>query len=121
MEYNNYYGNGISTGTMIGSLVVCVFLIAIMWKIFTKAGEAGWKSLIPFYNSYTMFKFAMGSGWLFLLSFVPFVNIVISIVLNVKLAKCFGKGGGFAVGMIFLPIIFYPILAFGDAEYIGVK
>ncbi len=109
----------LGTGQIIFYLIVLVFSIVCMWKIFTKAGEAGWKTLIPFYNMYTEFKIAWGNGWLFLLMLIPVVNFVIAIIFEVKLAKAFGKGGGFAVGLIFLPIIFLPILAFGSAQYIG--
>jgi len=35
------------------------------------------------------------------------------------LSKSFGKDVGFTIGLILLPVIFYPILAFGDAKYIG--
>ena len=38
--------------------------------------------------------------------------MVINIIMIISLAKSFGKGGGFAAGLIFFPIIFYPILAF---------
>ncbi len=107
------------TGTIVFYIAIIVFSIVCMWKIFTKAGEAGWKTLIPFYNMYTEFKIAWGNGWLFLLMLIPVVNFVIAIIFEVKLAQAFGKGGGFAVGLIFLPIIFLPILAFGSAQYIG--
>ena len=50
---------------------------------------------------------------------IPFVNIVISIIINIELAKKFGQSAGFAVGLILLPIIFYPILGFGGAKYTG--
>lgn len=56
---------------------------------------------------------------MFILLFVPIANIIISIMLYFKMAKSFGKDGGFAVGLLFLNIIFMPILAFGDASYIG--
>lgn len=100
-------------------LLVCVFIIVCWWKLFTKAGRPGWAAIIPFYNYYVMFDIAWGNGILFLLMIVPFVNFVVKIILMVKLASAYGKGGGFAVGLIFLPIIFLPILAFGDSNYIG--
>lgn len=40
-----------------------------------------------------------------------------NIIVSIRIANAFGKGAGFAVGLIFLPFIFFPILAFGDAEY----
>ncbi len=110
---------GMMTAYYVVAIIVCIFYVVCMWKIFSKAGEAGWKSIVPFLNNYTEFKIAWGNGWLFLLCFVPIVNVVVSIILFVKLAKAFGKGGGFAAGLIFLPVIFLPILAFGSAQYIG--
>ena len=73
--------------------------------------------MIPIYNIYLMLKIAGKPGWWLLLFFIPFVNFVIAIIALVGFAKNFGKGGAFAVGLIFLPIVFYPILAFGDAQY----
>lgn len=100
-------------------LAILVLVLVAQWIIFTKAGEKGWKIFIPFYNMYIQFKIAWGNGWFFLLTFVPLVNVIILIICYVKLAQSFGKGAGFAVGLIFLPIIFFPMLAFGSAQYIG--
>ena len=105
--------------TITMSLVATVVMLVALWKIFTKAGEAGWKCLIPIYNCYTSVKIADGNGWKFLLLLIPIVNIVYSVILTVRLAKSFGKSGGFAVGLIFLNVIFFLILAFGSAQYIG--
>jgi hypothetical protein len=99
-------------------IALIIFMIVTMWKIFTKAGKPGWASLIPFYNIFVMLEIAGKPGWWFILFFIPFVNFVIMILMMAGIATNFGKGGGFVVGMIFLPIIFYPILAFGSAEYI---
>lgn len=101
-------------------LVVAVLLIVAMWKIFTKAGEPGWAAIVPFYNTYVLFKISFGNGWLFLLLLVPVVNFVIEIMLIFKLAKAFGQGVGFGFGLLFLSPIFLLILAFGSAEYEGV-
>ena len=104
------------------AIVCCVFVVlmlAAQWKIFSKAGEAGWKCLIPFYNAYISVKIADGNGWKFLLYLIPVVNVVYAIIVTCRRAKAFGKGGGFAVGLIFLPEIFYPILGFGSAGYVG--
>ena len=96
-----------------------IFMIAAMWKIFTKAGQPGWAILIPFYNLYVMCKIAGRPGWWLLLMLIPFVNLIIFIILYVDISKSFGKGAGFAVGMLFLPFIFFPILGFGSAQYQG--
>lgn len=102
-------------------LAICVFLLVVYWKLFKKAGEHGWASIVPFYCNYVLYKIAFGNGWLFLLSLVPIVNIVMAILLPFKLAKAFGKDIGWGFGLLFLSIIFYPMLAFGSAEYVGVE
>lgn len=124
-DYYDYGGSsggllaGMSAGTWVFTLIICILFIVAWWKIFEKAGEAGWKSIIPFYNYYILFKIAWGNGLLFLLMFIPFVNFIIAIILEVKLAKAYGQSGGFAVGLIFLPNIFTLILAFGSSQYVG--
>lgn len=98
-------------------LALILFMVVTMWKIFTKAGKPGWACLIPFYNIVVLLNIAGKPGWWLLLFFIPVVNFVIGILMLAGLAANFGKGGGFVVGLIFLPIIFYPILAFGSAQY----
>ena len=115
----NTVASGISTGTSLVGTVLAILLLVAMWKIFVKAGKPGWGSIIPLYNLYCLYDMSFGKGWLFLLTIIPIVNVVITIMMYVKLAKAFGKGGGFAVGLLILPFIFMPILGFGDAEYSG--
>ena len=100
-------------------LAVIVLLIASVWKIFTKAGQPGWAALIPIYNAYVLLQVAGKPGWWLLLLLIPFVNLVIGIITIAALAAKFGKGVGFIIGLILLPIIFYPILGFGGAQYQG--
>lgn len=100
-------------------LAISILIIAGMWKMFVKAGKPGWGAIVPLYNTYCLFEMSFGNGWLFLLLLVPCVDAVIAIIMMVKLAKAFGKGGGFAVGLIFLPYVFIPMLGFGDAQYYG--
>ncbi|MCH5261318.1 MAG: hypothetical protein J1F42_00230 [Lachnospiraceae bacterium] len=100
-------------------LALTVLLLVSLWKIFVKAGKPGWAAIVPFYNFYCLFEISFGNGWLFLLIFVPCVNVVMQIIAYVKLAQAFGKSGGFAVGVIFLPYIFLPILAFDGSQYYG--
>src|SRR5437764_15136590 len=99
------------------AVAVVVFFIATMWKVFSKAGQPGWGCLIPIYNIYCLVKIAGKPGWWTILMFVPLINIVISILVVIGIATNFGKSGLFAVGLIFVPFICYPILAFGDAQY----
>ena len=98
-------------------LGLIVLIIASLWKIFTKAGQPGWASIIPIYNLIVLLKIAGKPLWFIILFFIPFANIVAAILVALAVAKNFGKSGGFVVGLILLPIIFYPILAFGDAKY----
>ena len=101
------------------SLAIAILMIAAMWRVFSKAGEPGWASIIPIYNIYIMCKVAGRPGWWVLLMFIPLVNLIIAIILNIDIAKNFGKGVGFGIGLILLPFIFYPILGFGSAQYLG--
>lgn len=110
------------------TLAVAILMIVAQWRIFTKAGEKGWKSLIPVYNIVILFKISGLSPWLILLYFlagVPFIGglitIVLTIVLMVKLGQSFGKSTGFIVGLILLSPIFELILAFDKSEYIGAE
>jgi len=98
-------------------LGIVVLVIAGVWKVFTKAGQPGWAAIIPIYNIYILTKIAGKPGWWLLLFFIPVVNFVIAILVAIDVAKAFGKGTGFALGLVFLGIIFYPILGFGDAQY----
>ena len=98
-------------------LVLMIFYIAVMWKVFTKAGKPGWASLIPFYNTYVMIVIAGKPGWWLVLFFIPLVNLIIQIIVSLGIAERFGKGAGFGLGLFFLGFIFYPILAFGESRY----
>lgn len=98
-------------------LAVVVLIVASMWTVFTKASQPGWACLIPFYNVYILLKISGKPGWWLILFLIPVVNLIIAIITYIALAANFGKGAGFAIGMVFLPIVFFPILAFGDATY----
>ena len=104
-------------------LIFVVLTVVANWKMFTKAGKPGWAAIVPVYNSVVLYQIAGLNPWLLLLYIIPFVNyiaiFVLSIMLAIKLAKAFGKGSGFAVGIFFLQPIFTLILGFGDAKYEG--
>lgn len=121
MEYEamDAVNAGMSAGSIVFSLVVFVLSIVAYWRIFEKAGEAGWKSIIPIYDVYILFKIAWGKGWMFLLLLIPVVNIVIYIMMLYKLNKAFDKGVGFFILLLLLPNIGYLILAFDGSEYMG--
>ncbi len=111
-------GAGAVIGIIIGIALV-VLLIAALWVVFTKAGQRGWLSIIPILNYYVLLKFVGRPGWWLILYFIPIVNIVVMIIVMIDLAKSFGKGVGFGIGLILLPIIFLPMLAWGSAEFRG--
>ena len=100
-------------------LAIMAVMIASAWKVFVKAGEPGWAALIPIYNAIVLLKICGKPAWWIALFLIPIVNIVAGIMVYISLAKCFGKDTGFAIGLIFLGFIFFPILAFGDARYLG--
>lgn len=113
-------GNGsIWAGLVIGSIIWSVLVIIGWWKIFEKAGEAGWKAIIPIYNIYVLLRIVGRPGWMIIGLLIPFVNIIFVIIVMGDLAKSFGKGIGFILGLIFLNPIFALILGFGSAAYVG--
>ena len=120
---NNAAGNAAAAGIMgamgLVWLALLVLMIAALWRIFVKAGEPGWAAIIPVYNLVVMLKIVGRPVWWIVLFLIPFVNLVMGFIVAFDLAKVFGKGAGFALGMIFLFPIFYPILGFGSAKYQG--
>ena len=105
--------------SIIVGLLIALLLIIAMWKVFTKAGQPGWASIIPIYNLYIWCKIVGRPGWWIILMLIPFVNFVICMILCIDMAKSFGKGAGFGIGLALLGIIFWPILGFGSAQYQG--
>lgn len=108
---------------LLGTFLI-IFNLVCQWKIFVKAGEKGWKVLIPIYNSIVLFKIIGLSPYLlfiYLAAFIPTIGSLaiygLSIVQNVFLGKAFKKDAGFIVGLVLLPIVFLPMLAFGKSEY----
>ncbi|MBR6426801.1 MAG: zinc ribbon domain-containing protein [Clostridia bacterium] len=98
---------------------IAVLSIVIYWKMFKKAGQPGWIALIPFYNIWKMFELATGHGAYMLLLFVPIANFIVLIYFYVKLSVAYSQDEAFCIGLIFLPIIFLAILAFGKKPYVG--
>ena len=117
----------LSSGAIIGifssfyAIFLLIFFIMIVstWKIFTKAGKPGWASLIPIYNLVIMLRIACMPEWMIILFFIPLANAFVGLVMQAKIVKAFGKSTGFVIGYFFLPLIFLPILAFDNSQYIG--
>ena len=97
--------------------VYTILIIAAWWKIFSKAGQPGWAAIIPIYNWIVWCKIVGRPAWWVLLLLICFP--IFFIILSIDLAKSFGKGVGFAIGLILVSIIFFPILGFGSATYQG--
>lgn len=118
-------GQAVATAGAVGGvllvveLALLVLMLAALWRVFTKAGQPGWAALIPFYNLYVLLQIAGKPGWWLILMLIPLVNLFIGIITLAALAANFGKGVGFTIGLILLPIVFYPILGFGGAQFHG--
>jgi hypothetical protein len=110
-------GAGLGVGFMLVWLAIVVLMVASMWKIFVKAGKPGWAAIIPIYNTIVLLEIAGKPLWWFILLLLPIVNLVVAIMVMASVARKFGKGIGYALGMIFLFPIFLPMLAFGDSTY----
>ncbi|MCF7843995.1 DUF5684 domain-containing protein [Candidatus Gracilibacteria bacterium] len=109
---------------IVGSILIGILLFFIitvvvpLCLIYKKAGRGWWEAIIPFYNLYVL-AVITGQPWWVLLGFlVPGVNCLVSIYLNYHLSKRFGFGIPFTIGLVLLPFIFLPILAFGSSMYI---
>lgn len=100
-------------------LVLVIIILISLWKIFVKAGKPGWAVLVPIYNIIVFLEInGKPWWWIFFLIILP-LNIVICIIVIHNLSLSFGKDSVFTVGLLFLPIIFFPILGFGSLQYIG--
>lgn len=98
-------------------LVWWVIQAICFWKIFKKAGYAGWEAVVPIYNKYILAEMVLGNGWLSLLILVPYIGWVMELVLLYRLGKEFLMGTLFCLGLVLLPLIFLPILAFSNIGY----
>jgi hypothetical protein len=120
VEYSySSQGQAPSPAVVIAELLIALLVIVAMWKVFTKAGRPGWAAIIPIYNMYVWCKIVGRPGWWVILMLIPLVNIIVGIVVCIDMAKSFGKGAGFGIGIALLGIIFLPILGFGSAQYQG--
>ena len=102
-------------------IAVCVAMIAGMWKVFVKAGQPGWGCLVPIYNVILLLGMAGKPTWWIVLFLIPIVSLVAAVLVSIEIAKKFSQGTGYGLGLAFLPMFFYPMLGFGDAQYQGAK
>ncbi|MBX2944343.1 MAG: signal peptidase I [Cyclobacteriaceae bacterium] len=117
------YDNGAASGIfgMIGIIYIAVFIFFMVcyWKIFEKAGKPGWAAIIPIYNFIVFLEIVGKPVWWIILIFIPIVNFFVLIYLVHLFAKSFGKDIGWTIFLLLLGFIALPILAFGDAKYVG--
>lgn len=118
------FGIGMLLFVLLFVVVFYVFTAICLMKIFKKAGrQDAWAAWIPIYNMYVYYEVAGRPGWWVFLAFIPFVGGLIAFVMNIiasiDMAKSFGKEVGYGLLLAFIPIIGYPMLAFGSAEYKG--
>jgi len=127
-DTSNAAGNAAAGAALVGvgmiMLLVYLAIIAVaiiaFWKVFTKAGQPGWAAIVPIYNAIILLKIAGRPAWWILLMLIPFVNIVITLIVAIDVAKSFGQSPVFGVVMLWLlSIIGYLVLGFGSAKYIG--
>ena len=113
---------------MIQELIVLLFFVLIiggqyvgLYLLFEKAGEKGWKALIPYYNLYIMTKIT-GRPWYWILYLlIPIVNVFIIFGLFIDLYRSFGKEKFWelGVGLVFA-FVYLPYLGLQkDVTYLG--
>lgn len=110
-------GNGGGSVEFVASVVVLAVVIAGLWKAFEKAGEPGWAAVVPFYNLWVMVRVSDNAWWWFVLFLIPIAQIVALIKVSIDVSKQFGQGLLFGVGLWLVPVVFWPLLGFGDYEY----
>lgn len=122
---DNDFGMGAAVGASIATILMIVSLVALFmvvcqWMIYTKAGKPGWAAIVPIYNMIVLLEIVGKPWWWLILMLIPIVNIVIIIMVLNLLSKSFGQGVGFTLGLLFVGIVFYPLMAFSkNIKYVG--
>ncbi len=105
-------------GLILGLVGYVVGALGLM-GVFRKAGQPGWAAFVPVYNTIVLLQVVGRPLWWFLLLLVPGVNVVVAVVLMNDLAKSFGQGTGFTVGLVLLSLVFVYVLWLGSSTYRG--
>lgn len=108
---------GAGIGVVVFMLALVVFMIVCQWKVFAKAGKPGWACIVPIYNIIVLLDIVNKPAWWFILMLIPIVNFVIMIIVLHRLSLSYEHGAGFTIGLLFVGIVFWPILAFGSSTY----
>lgn len=99
--------------------MLIILTLAGMWKTYEKAGETGWKAIIPIYNMVVLARIIKKPWWWALLMLIPYLGVIWSVWAMNLLSKSFGKDVLYTIGLVIFPFIFYPVLGFGKAKFIG--
>jgi len=123
-DSSSAYSMGAAIGALmaiilIPAIVISIVMIISYWRIFEKAGKPGWASLVPIYNIIVLLEIVGKPMWWLILILFPCTAWIFGIWTINLLSKSFGQSEGFTVGLVLLGIIFYPILAFGNYQYLG--
>ncbi len=113
-------------GTSTVEFIWWVGTVVGLWKMFEKAGQPGWPSIIPFYNTYKMCEICMGNPWYWLrilVVFIPIIGWIAALYFGYQMYKAvalsFGKPETYAWGLLFLTPVFMCMFGFGEADYYG--
>src|ERR1043165_1464421 len=120
-QANDGAGTGVGIVGIVIYLALIVAIVAGLWMTFQKAGQPGWAAIVPIYNLIVLIQISGKPLWWVVIWIIPCTSIIAQIYIPIELAKSFGKGVGFGLGLAFLPFIFCPILGFGDARYQGAR
>lgn len=101
------------------TIISIILSIIGLCKLYIKAGEPGWKAIVPIYNTMTMAKIALWNPWLGLLVLLPVVGWLVMLYISFKFIKQFNVSDGMAVLSLLIAPIVYLIVGFGEYEYIG--
>jgi len=116
-SYNETQLQSLGLGIVIVYLVILFLLVASLYKIFEKAGKPGWAVIVPVYGFIVLLDIINKPWWWLFLMIIPLVNLIFIFIIYHRLSRSFGKGTGFTIGLLLMPIVFYPILGFGSAQY----
>ena len=78
-----------------------------------------WASIVPVYNKIVLLEMANRLIWWLFLLFLPFVNIVVSIIVRLDILAAFRKPQWHIFLILFLPFLYLPYLGFSDSDFIG--
>jgi hypothetical protein len=116
--------NQMISGADFGILITAVLTVAVsvlgvagMWRVYEKAGEPGWACLVPIYNFIVLLRIAGERWWCIFLLLIPGINAAVYLLVTLDVARRFGKGILFGLGLLWAGFVFYPILGFGNAKY----